>query len=151
MVSNLLQRFGQTDEILLTTNDEKRLLTETTTNILVETFDESDVVSPNSESQIYNMLRNLLFSNKTVVKEQSDKMWGTVFWNEENYRPDKAANTLNEVYKKLDVESKKKLSELYKKFQKDGRPRKCFVRYCFSEGTGDNRFCQTRIYFQGRY
>jgi hypothetical protein len=152
MVSNLLQRFGQKDEILLTTYDEKRLLTETTTNILVETFDDSDVVSPNSESQIYNMLRNLLFSNnKTVVKEQSDKMWDTVFWNEENYRPDKAAKSLNEVYKKLDVESKKKLSELYETFEKDGRPRKCFVRYCFSEGTGDNRFCQTRIYFQGRY
>lgn len=99
MVSNLLQRFGQKDEILLTTNDEKRLLTETTTNILVESFDESDVVSPNSESQIYNMLRNLLFSNKTVVKEQSDKMWDTVFWNEENYRPDKAAikRSLQEV------------------------------------------------------
>ena len=42
-----------------TTRDEKKLLTESTTNVLIETFDDSDDVSQNSESQVYNLLNNL--------------------------------------------------------------------------------------------
>ena len=66
LVSDLLQRFDQKNkEIWLTSKDEKRILKETATcatNVLVESFDNTDVVSPDSESQINNVLKNLLFS-----------------------------------------------------------------------------------------
>ena len=63
LVSDLLQRFDQENkEIWLTSKDEKRILKETATNVLVESFDNTDVVSPDSESQINNVLKNLLFS-----------------------------------------------------------------------------------------
>jgi hypothetical protein len=93
-----------------TTRDEKKLLTESTTNVLIETFDDSDDVSQNSESQVYNLLNNLLVSSRTNIKEQNDQMWDSVFWNDDNYRPDKTTQTMNDIYKKLDKEEKKHLN-----------------------------------------
>ena len=95
-----------------TTRDEKKLLTESTTNVLIETFDDSDDVSQNSESQVYNLLNNLLVSSRTNIKEQNDQMWDSVFWNDDNYRPDKTTQTMNDIYKKLDKEEKKHLMHI---------------------------------------
>ena len=98
MVSDLLQKYGsETNEVFLTASDEKRMLTETVTNIRLDTFDETEVGSSNSEAQIYNMLKEMLISSKVTIKEQSDKMWESVFWNDDNYRPDKTTQTLNNV------------------------------------------------------
>ncbi|XP_046462426.1 uncharacterized protein LOC124208629 [Daphnia pulex] len=142
LVSDLLQRFDQdVQQAFLTAKDEKRLLTETITNVFVETFEDSDVVSPNSESQVYNLLRNLLISSRTVIKEQSDKMWDSVFWNEDNYRPDKTTKTLNEIFKKLDTESQKKMSETYNNNKKvSGGGKVGFLRLFSGEAKLNNEF-----------
>ena len=114
LVSDLLQRFDQKNkEIWLTSKDEKRILKETATNVLVESFDNTDVVSPDSESQINNVLKNLLFSSTKIIKNESDKMWELVFWNEEIDRPDQTAETLNDIYNNFDRESQNKMSEVY--------------------------------------
>jgi hypothetical protein len=42
-------------------------------------------------------------------------MWDSVFWNEDNYWPDKTTKTLNEIVKKLDAETKKKLTDMFQK------------------------------------
>ena len=120
MVSNLMQRYdtASAEEPLLTANDEKRLLKETMTNVIVETFDDSDVISPNSESQIYNALKELLVSSRLTIKDQSDKMWDSVFWNDDNYRPDRTSKTLNSIYEKMDVESQKRMADA---FQNEGK------------------------------
>jgi hypothetical protein len=99
LVSTLLQKFGDKNEIFLAANDEKKMLTETATNIRMDTFDDSEVGSPDTESQILNILKDLLVTSRTIIKDQSDKMWDSVFWNEENYRPDKTTKTLNEILK----------------------------------------------------
>ena len=114
MVSDLLQKYGsETNEVFLTANDEKRMLTETATNIRLDTFDETEVGSSNSELQIYNMLKEMLISSKITIKEQSDKMWESVFWNDDNYRPDKTTQTLNNVYKKMNKMNQKNLADYY--------------------------------------
>jgi hypothetical protein len=114
LVSDLLQRFDQENkEIWLTSKDEKRILKETATNVLVESFDNTDVVSSDSESQINNMLKNLLFSSTKIIKNESDKTWELVFWNEEIDRPDQTAKKLNDIYNNLDRESQNKMSEVY--------------------------------------
>jgi hypothetical protein len=120
MVSDLLQKYGsETKEVFLTASDEKRMLTETATNIRLDTFDETEVGSSNSESQIYNMLKEMLISSKITIKEQSDKMWESVFWNDDNYRPDKTTQTLNNVYKKMDKISQEKLVDSYEHTAKE--------------------------------
>ena len=55
------------------------MLTETATNIRMETFDASEVASPDMENQILNILKDLLITSRTTIKEQSDKMWDSCF------------------------------------------------------------------------
>jgi hypothetical protein len=114
LVSNLLQKFGDKKEIFLTANDEKKMLTETVTNIRMDTFDDYEVLSPDTESQILSILKDLLVTSRTTIKEQRDQMWDSVFWNDDNYRPDKTTKTLNEIINKLDTETRKKLTDMFK-------------------------------------
>lgn len=115
MVQNLLQQFDQdTQDVFLTANDEKRLLTETTINILIDTLEDMDVVSSISELEIYNKLKEILISG--TINEQSPETWKSVLWNDENYRPDKIADTLNRIFKKLDNETQRNMSELYQNY-----------------------------------
>ena len=118
MVSKLLQKFGNKKEIFLTADDEKKMLAETATNIRMETFDDSEVASPDTEKKIVNILKEMLITSRTTIKDQSDKMWDSVFWNEDNYRPDKATKTLNEIFKKLDKETQKKLTDMFQKAER---------------------------------
>ena len=121
MVSSLMQRYDPAQqEPLLTANDEKRLLKETMANVIVETFDKSDVLSPNSKSQINNALKELLFSSRLTIKEESNRMWGSVFWNDDNYRPDKTTKTLNSIYQKLDNESRTRMTDAFENNAKAG-------------------------------
>jgi hypothetical protein len=118
LVSTLLQKFGDKKEIFLTANDEKKMLTETATNIRMDTFDDSEVGSPDTESQILQFLKGLLVTSRTTITKQSDKMWDSVFWNEDNYRPDKTTKTLNEIITKLDRETQKKLADMFQKAER---------------------------------
>jgi hypothetical protein len=123
LVSTLLQKFGDKKEIFLTANDEKKMLAETVTNIRMDTFDDSEIGSPDTESQILNILKDLLVTSRTTIKEQSDKMWDSVFWNDDNYRPDKTTKTLNEIINKLDKETQKKLADMFQKAERQSEIR----------------------------
>ncbi|EFX62967.1 hypothetical protein DAPPUDRAFT_119666 [Daphnia pulex] len=118
MVSTLLQKFENKNEIFLTANDEKKMLTETATNIRMDTFDDYEVGSPNTESQISDILKGMLVTSKATITKQSDKMWDSVFWNDDNYRPDKTTKTLNEIINKMDKETQKKLADMFQKAEK---------------------------------
>jgi hypothetical protein len=118
LVSTLLQKFGNKNEIFLTTNDEKKMLAEMATNIRMDTFDDYEVGSPDTESQILNILKDLLITSRTTIREQSDKMWDSVFWNEDKNRPDKTTKTLNEIINKLNKETQKKLADMFQKVEK---------------------------------
>ncbi|EFX75989.1 hypothetical protein DAPPUDRAFT_322805 [Daphnia pulex] len=45
-------------------------------------------------------------------------MWDSVFWNEDNYRPDITTKTLNEIIKKLEEETQKKLADMFQEAEK---------------------------------
>ncbi|EFX70320.1 hypothetical protein DAPPUDRAFT_257277 [Daphnia pulex] len=113
MATSLLQKFRYKKGIFLPANDEKKMLAEITTNIRMDLFDDNEVGSPDTESQILNILKDLLVTSRTTIKEQCDKMWDSVFWNEENYRPDKTTQILNEIVNKLDKETQKKLVDMF--------------------------------------
>jgi len=42
-------------------------------------------------------------------------LWESVFWDDDNYRPDKTTKTWNEIYNKLDKEKQNKLVETFEK------------------------------------
>ncbi|XP_059351140.1 uncharacterized protein LOC130692747 [Daphnia carinata] len=111
LMSTLNQRYRDEADVLLTAQDEKRLLTESVTNVIVDSFDDTEVITSTSETQIYNVLKNMLISARTTIEDQGDEMWESVFWNENNYRPDKATKTWNNMYSKLDKETQRRLRE----------------------------------------
>jgi len=120
MAAKLDQRYTNPDtpNALLTAEDEKRLLTESSTNVLIGSFDDSDVVSPTTEAQIYNMLKDMLVSSREIIKDQSDAMWESVFWDDDNYRPDKTTKEWQEVYDAESTETQKKMSDAFKNTHK---------------------------------
>jgi hypothetical protein len=135
MVSKLLQKFENKDEIFLTANDEKKMLTETATNIRMKTFDDSEVASPDTENQIVNILKDFLVTSRTTIKEQNDKMWDSVVWNDDSYRPDKTTKNLNEIINKLDKETQKKLADLFMKAE--NKP--SAIKFTLDENKNENR------------
>jgi hypothetical protein len=56
--------------------------------------------------------------SRTTIKEQSDEIWDSVFWNEDNYRPDRTTRVLNEIVNKLSTETRKELADMFQKVVK---------------------------------
>ena len=136
LASKLLQRMPEVDFVLLKAEDEKRLISESATNIVIETFDDSDVVAPNSQAQISNQLKEMLISSRTIIKEQSDEMWDSVFWNDDNYRPDKTTNFWNEIYNKMNKQNQSALANAFKAGGDAGIKLKLYKSIAFGIGGG---------------
>ena len=121
IASKLNQQMTGLDFALITAADEQKLISESATNIMIESFSDSDLVTPQTEAQISNFLKDhLLLPSKTVIKDAKDKLWDSVLWNDNNYRPDMASKRLNEIYKKLNTENQKKLEKSFRNSNKVG-------------------------------
>lgn len=116
LMTRLLQAPASTrgDIVYLTTNDAKRLVSEMASNILVDSFDDSEIVSPQSTNVIEEKVRQMLGVSWTTVNREKGNIWGSVFWNEDNYRPDVVVRTLNDHYKKLNTSDRQVLADAYK-------------------------------------
>ena len=78
-----------------------RLLSESTAKVMVETFDDTEVPNPSSEARIYEMLDQLLIDSREIIKEQSSQLWSSVFYENENYRPDQVTQTVSDIYRRF--------------------------------------------------
>jgi hypothetical protein len=67
MVTRLLQKFGDQNEVFLSANDERKMLTEMASKIQMDTFDDSEVGSPDAEIIIYSFLKDLLVMSRTTI------------------------------------------------------------------------------------
>jgi hypothetical protein len=110
MFTRLQQKHPEADSVLLTAEDTKQLLSESATNVLADTFDDNEIAS---ESALYGILEKLIVSAKETITKDSSSMWDSVFWNEDNYRPDKVCRTLNEEYNKSDEDKKRKMIDSF--------------------------------------
>lgn len=113
LASSLNRCFPKEKDALISVQDEKRLLAESTAKIVVEALGDYDVVSKSSEVEVYNMLKDLLIISRITIKNPSDPLWNSVYWSEEINRPDKATKIWNEVYKNLNKEDQRKLSDAF--------------------------------------
>jgi hypothetical protein len=121
MVTNLLQIFGSDQNyIFLTSDDEKKMLAETSTNIRMNIFDDSEIGTPDTDTQFDKILKDLFetFKMTNVELELGDKMWDSVYWSEDGYRPDNTTIMLNEINKKLDAETQKKLADMFQQAER---------------------------------
>jgi len=91
MVAKLNQRYPEAQTIILTADDQKKLESEFLSNIDVVIFDdfsEGAQITQESEKRVGDILMNLLESSKVSIEEQSEKMWDSIFWNNDNYDDD---------------------------------------------------------------
>lgn len=108
-MSKLEQKFPGNREVLLTADDANRLLSESASSIMVQVYSENDeVVNEHSEQNVLNTLQSLMVAGTQKV-DADFKLWDSVFWNEENYRPDVLAHELNELKKNLDTDHQRRL------------------------------------------
>ena len=112
MMNNLDQKF-RGKEVLLTAEDKNKLLKETSTNIIIQMVSDSDIPTATSEENVYGILERLLQFSRTIIQRGESIAWESVFWNEDNYRPDKTSNTFNEIYSKLETDTKRALQEFF--------------------------------------
>lgn len=120
LMTDLRQKFQNSSEVFIKAEDKKQIINEAATNIFIETFDDSAVMSPNSDQLIYRILENLLGSSRVIIKDQTDKMWDSVYWDNDNYRPDKCTKAINDFYLKLDKENQKKFQKAFDDSKKGG-------------------------------
>jgi hypothetical protein len=59
------------------------------------------------EARIYEMLDKLLIDAQEIINEQSSQMSSSVFYEKNNYRPDKITNTISVIFQRSDKEGKK--------------------------------------------
>jgi hypothetical protein len=78
MVTKLLQKFGDQNEVFLSANDERKMLTEMASKIQMDTFDDYEVGSPDTEIIIYFFLRICWSCPGRQLKNKVTK-YGTLF------------------------------------------------------------------------
>jgi hypothetical protein len=86
--SKLSKRFPHHSTVLVMADDASKLILETSTNVAVEIVDDTSFIRP--KSTIYSEITKLL------IKDQV--LWNSVFWNNDNYRPDRTSETIQDVY-----------------------------------------------------
>jgi len=84
---------------------------------LVESFSDNEVVSAGLEAPIYSILEKMMVSAKETI-EGDGKKWDFVFWSDENSRPDRVAQIINESFEKSDQVTQKKLMGEFDKVRK---------------------------------
>ena len=111
--SKLLQSMSGASSAMITAADENQLVAESAAKVIVQTISDSDVVSPQSQDQIQSILRDMLITSRTIIQNQSDALWNSVFWDNDNYRPDKTSSTLNDLYKTMNSTNQNSLSNAF--------------------------------------
>ena len=113
LFSKLDQKFPNADSVLLTADNTNRLLSESTTRAIVQIFDDSEKPNPSSEARIYDILEEMLLDSKETIKEQSSKQWSSVYYRNENYRPDHVTQAISDIYRRSDKEGQIMISSLF--------------------------------------
>jgi len=113
MMNKLDQKFKGKEVVILTADGKKELMKESAENVIIQTVDDTQVPSQNSKDTIYNILEKMLEFSHVTIKRGDAKAWENVFWNEDNYRPDKSAKTMSELHKTLNQENQKKLESSF--------------------------------------
>ena len=116
--TKLLQTFPEAEEVYLKADDANELLTESATRVMIQTFSNQvdGIISP--QKDIFDLLKNLLITSNEVIMSENDQRWKLVFWNEENYRPDKVTKMLNASRLKNTEETKKTKDNNFEKTNK---------------------------------
>ena len=84
----------------LSSTDTKRMVSESTLNILASVTTDSNYVDTGDEVSVTNLLERILKRDEVSAANFEDKKWDSVFWDPNFARPDKITNYLNKALKR---------------------------------------------------
>ncbi|XP_055351134.1 uncharacterized protein LOC129597552 [Paramacrobiotus metropolitanus] len=113
LFSELRTRFTGSTDVYLSGADAKELTTEIATNLLAAEISDADFVDQESSPKLMQLIESALELSTESSKNFDAAKWRSVFWKDENARPDKVTYRLNEAYSKLDRESQLLIKEAH--------------------------------------
>ncbi|XP_055351149.1 uncharacterized protein LOC129597565 isoform X2 [Paramacrobiotus metropolitanus] len=120
MYAAINQKLPNKDPIYLTSDDANTLQREIMNNVQATEVEDEDFVSDASQPTLMGLINEALGLATRSSKDFEEHMWDSVFWNDDNARPDKVTKRLNDVARKLDAQSRSKLRTEQEKTQKFG-------------------------------
>ncbi|XP_055354277.1 uncharacterized protein LOC129599933 [Paramacrobiotus metropolitanus] len=106
LYTTLNQRFPDHDVVYMKSDDLKQLTLEIASNVVATEVTDDEFVSQDQSITIGTLLENVLKAKTVSTVTFESQMWSSVFWHDENARPDKITQSLNDVYNKSDSKLK---------------------------------------------
>ena len=106
------QEFPLANSVLLTAEDFSNLLSESVGEVINSNFNVNEILVATSTASILSKIE-LMLCVKKMKTDNDPSLWNSVFWLNENLRPDRAAEFINELYNELDEEAQDRLKDFF--------------------------------------
>ncbi|XP_055329213.1 uncharacterized protein LOC129581931 [Paramacrobiotus metropolitanus] len=117
LFSQLKKQVPDTDVVYMTADDLTQMTLEIATNVMATEVVDDEFIGQDQSLTITNILESLMQMKPESSASFQEQMWNSVFWQEENTRPDRVTSTLNEFYDKSDDQMKAKIRDELAKSQ----------------------------------
>jgi len=110
LFTRLQQNLPGKDTVYMTSDDMKQMTMEMSTNVMASSVQDADFISNDQSLQISTLLETIMQAIPASTETFDKGMWDSVFWNDENARPDTVAEEMNEIYNHASDEERQQMS-----------------------------------------
>ena len=118
LLSNFMQDSKENGYIYLQAKDFNSVISEISSSIIAEVIEDNEYVDQKDEISLSGIIKNYLDVLKVTTENFNSQLWDSVFWQNENSRPDKIVSELNKLYEKSDNETKSSILKELENSQK---------------------------------
>ncbi|XP_055351150.1 uncharacterized protein LOC129597566 [Paramacrobiotus metropolitanus] len=105
------QKLPQKNPVYLISADANKLSTEIANNIQGVEIEDEDYIAEQNAPTLMALINKALQFVSNNTKDFDNATWNSVFWSDDNTRPDKVTQDANELYSQLDSTSKSKFKQ----------------------------------------
>ncbi|XP_055351136.1 uncharacterized protein LOC129597554 [Paramacrobiotus metropolitanus] len=106
MYAAINQKLPQKNPVYLTSDDANKLSTEIANNIQGVEIEDEDYIAEQNAPTLMALINKALQFVSNNTKDFDNNTWNSVFWSDDNSRPDRVTQETNDVYSQLDEKSK---------------------------------------------
>ncbi|XP_075264761.1 uncharacterized protein LOC142356880, partial [Convolutriloba macropyga] len=89
---------SHSEECYLNSEDRKKLIAETVSNLIVQSTTDSGYVEKGDELSVEKAIESVLTERQVSTEHFTPQQWKSVFWDPKFAQPDKVTQLLNKVY-----------------------------------------------------
>jgi len=106
------QKYPLAASVLVTAADFCTLLSQSVKAVINSNFNSNDILDATSKAAIHSTVELMLGAKKTKIESNNPTAWESVFYFDEDLRPDRAVEAINDVYNELDEEAQDRMKEI---------------------------------------